>query len=207
MSRFFSKIAIPYSSDYSINNITFANCKVINECGIRGTSTIQFINSYLEGFTTGSDGTASLLNCIIQPLNGNPSTIRKCQLINCIIRQKGSSYQNTSINSSSLATNCVAIGYAKLFESSPANTGCNTSTYEELFKTYSGVYSDTENFALTDVAKSKYLGTDGKEVGMYGGVLPYTSTPSYPQITKMNVANKTTADGKLSVEIEVGAAQ
>ena len=42
---------------------------------------------------------------------------------------------------------------------------------------------------------------------MYGGVLPYNSTPSYPQITKMNVANKTTADGKLSVEIEVSAAE
>jgi hypothetical protein len=42
---------------------------------------------------------------------------------------------------------------------------------------------------------------------MHGGVLPYDATPSYPQITRMNVANKTTADGKLSVEIEVSAAE
>ena len=62
-------------------------------------------------------------------------------------------------------------------------------------------------FELTDEAKTAFLGDDGTEMGMYGGVMPYNSTPSYPQITKMNVANKATADGKLSVEIEVSAAQ
>lgn len=60
---------------------------------------------------------------------------------------------------------------------------------------------------LTDEAKAQYKGSDGTQVGMYGGTLPFNTTPSYPQITKMNVAKKTTADGKLSVEIEVSAAQ
>ena len=48
---------------------------------------------------------------------------------------------------------------------------------------------------------------DGTEIGMHGGVLPYDTTPSYPQITRMNVANKKTADGKLSVDIEVAGAE
>ena len=76
-----------------------------------------------------------------------------------------------------------------------------------MFKSFTGSYSDNQTFELTDAAKAKYLGTDGTEVGMHGGVLPYDTTPSYPQITKMNVASKTTADGKLSVEIEVSAAE
>ena len=58
---------------------------------------------------------------------------------------------------------------------------------------------------LTEEAKGKYLGTDGTPIGMYGGIMPFNMIPSYPRITKMNVANKTTADGKLSVEIEVSA--
>lgn len=33
--------------------------------------------------------------------------------------------------------------------------------------------------------------------------LPYSAIPTNPQITKFNVASKTTADGKLSVDIEV----
>ena len=66
---------------------------------------------------------------------------------------------------------------------------------------------DSETFELTDEAKTKYLGTDGTEVGIYGGNLPFDPTPSNPQITKCNVASKSTADGKLSVDIEVRAAE
>ena len=54
---------------------------------------------------------------------------------------------------------------------------------------------------------SPCAGIDGTPVGKFGGMIPYNMTPSYPQITKMNVAAKTTADGKLSVEIGVSAAQ
>ncbi len=59
-------------------------------------------------------------------------------------------------------------------------------------------------YQLTDDAK-KYLGSDGTEVGIYGGSLPFDPTPTNPQIVKFNVAPKTTADGKLSIDIEVNA--
>ena len=76
-----------------------------------------------------------------------------------------------------------------------------------MFKEFTGTYADSQTFELSENAKTTLLGTDGSEIGMYGGPVPYTSQPSYPQITKMNVANKTTADGKLSVEIEVNSAE
>ena len=76
-----------------------------------------------------------------------------------------------------------------------------------LFKTFKGTYDDNENFELKDTAKKNYLGTDGKEVGIYGGSLPFDPVPSNPQITKCNVAAKSTADGKLSVDIEVNGAK
>ena len=84
------------------------------------------------------------------------------------------------------------------------------SDYASLFKTYTGAnldLLDSENFQLTDAAKTQYLGADGTEVGIYGGNLPFDPTPSNPQITKCNVATKSTADGKLSVDIEVNAAE
>ena len=68
-------------------------------------------------------------------------------------------------------------------------------------------YNDSEKYELTDEAKTKYLGTDGKQIGIYGGSLPYEEDPTTPQITKCNVAAKSTADGKLSVDIEVKAAE
>jgi hypothetical protein len=86
------------------------------------------------------------------------------------------------------------------FKQQQASIGNETSSSDVFFK-------NLNTFELTDEAKAKFLGTDSTEVGWYGGVLPYTSIPSYPRITKMNVANKSTADGKLSVEIEVSAAK
>lgn len=84
------------------------------------------------------------------------------------------------------------------------------SSRKELYKTYLGASLeklDSENFELTDEAKAKYLGIDGTEVGIHGGILPWDTTPSNPQITKCKVASKSTADGKLSVDIEVKAAE
>lgn len=66
------------------------------------------------------------------------------------------------------------------------------------------VFKEGTFYQLTDEAK-KYIGDDGTEVGIYGGSLGFDPTPTNPQITKFNVAPKTTADGKLSVDIEVNA--
>lgn len=89
-------------------------------------------------------------------------------------------------------------------------TNKSLTEYATLFKTYTGAALnnlDSETFELTDAAKAQYLGADGTEVGIYGGNLPFDPTPSNPQITKCNVAAKSTADGKLSVDIEVNAAE
>lgn len=67
--------------------------------------------------------------------------------------------------------------------------------------------SDDNDYKLTEEAKAIMKGTDGTEVGIYGGSLPYDPTPTNPQISKFNVAAKTTADGKLSVDIEVKSAE
>ena len=82
-----------------------------------------------------------------------------------------------------------------------------TGALNTAFKTYTGTYNDNETFELTDAAKTQYLGSDRTEVGIYGGSLPFDPTPTNPQITKCNVASKSTADGKLSVDIEVSAAE
>ena len=80
-------------------------------------------------------------------------------------------------------------------------------TCEEVFKTYknndSGTFTDDETFELTDEAKTTLLGLDGTQVGIYGGNMPFSATTTNPQITRCNVAAKSTADGKLSVDITV----
>lgn len=202
-----------YSNDSKINNAMFANCKIIgNWFKLKGTSNIQFINCYVGGFDNWSPTSAGALfvNCIIYPRDGHSADcIRSSQLNNCIIYYIIASYGDQRISSTSTAINCIAINNNRnnTFDDLQSKAGCTNSDFKTIFKDFTGNYTDSQTFELTDDAKTKFLGIDGTQVGLYGGVLPYDSTPSYPQITKMNVANKTTADGKLSVEIEVNAAQ
>lgn len=215
-SQFYS---FSYNNTAAIKNAMFANCKITEKYLLGSSCTVQFVNSYINGFSNNntSNSGATFINCVIQPYSSGYSVsyIYNSLLQNCIIYQTSNRSNNLSnsdsyLPGSSIATNCVSIGYSYIFNNSSSNSGNKLVNYNEfakVFKDFTGTYSNTQTFELSDEAKTTYLGTDGTEVGIYGGPLPYTSTPSYPQITKMNVANKTTADGKLSVEIEVSAAQ
>lgn len=101
------------------------------------------------------------------------------------------------------AYNCVAVSENTCFDNLSNTTNTVVSEYLDIFKTYTGKYDDKEPLELTDEAKNKYLGLDGTEIGMHGGNFPFDSKTSAPQITKFNVASKSTVDGKLSVDIEV----
>ena len=111
---------------------------------------------------------------------------------------------NVHLNGSNMATYCT--GFSRYdpvpFASIPSSTNKNISEKE-----FSALFKANTFFELTDEAKKNYKGNDGTEIGIYGGNLPYSARILSPQITKCNVAAKTTADGKLSVDIEVKAAE
>ena len=75
---------------------------------------------------------------------------------------------------------------------------------KSVFKTYNGMdaFSFNEFYELTDEAKATYIGSDGTQIGLHGG-MGFDLVPSTLQITKCEVAPRSTTDGKLSVSIEV----
>lgn len=189
----------------NVKNTLFANCRV-NLTEWFGNTGLQFVNCYVGAPTNYASSTASaaFVNCVIRPRSGYyGSEIRSSSLTNCILvySEDLGNYSNYYLPSSSSATNCIAVGYKSAFNGVVAGINNKSNVSIDIF-----VDSNYLN-DLTDEAKALYLGNDGTPVGMYGGILPYNTTPSYPQITKMNVANKTTADGKLSVDIEVSATE
>lgn len=183
------------SGDNKMVNSQFIHCTIFNRLSLTSSSYASLINCVISN---PSCSNAEFTNCVLKYLN-----FRSSSLSNCIVI--GGSY----ITSNNVAYNCVGIGSNSIFNDVPQNNSNKLSTYEDVFKTYRGgnVMTDSDNFELTDEAKKKFLGIDGTEVGIYGGMLPYDPTPSNPQITKCNVAKKSTADGKLSVDIEVKAAE
>lgn len=195
----FHRIQVGNNTEDEKNNIMFANCRITDRAYIYYGSA-SFVNSYIKYFTMYDNASAILFNCITP----STSTFKNSHLYNTIIYsipQKSTE----RISQSNLVYNCVAINFSNPFDNLVSSSSNSISTFEEVFKNFTGEYSDNQTFELTDAAKAKFLGTDGKQVGLYGGYLPYTTTPSYPTFSKMDVSGKTTSDGKLTVDIEVSS--
>ena len=188
----------------------FINCKIINLIYLNSNSNASLINCIVNKpymYTSSDNSYFNFQNCVITELYGNESGWRlyRSSFNNCIIyvNHRTSDYlYSTNSGYNNLCINTE--GYEKFFSIIPTSTNNSYETdFTNVFKDYTGTYSDDLTFELTDEAKQKYKGNDGTEIGIYGGVMPFDPTPSNPQITKLNVASKSTANGKLSVDITV----
>ena len=135
------------------------------------------------------------------------------------------SFSDRLLPASCSASHCVGVhvydGDETDYFDNLTNSSNSVAKITEVFKTFfvdnthegypsrvvDWVYpGDSETFELTDAAKTTYLGDDGTQVGIYGGLRPFTTTLSYPQATQINVAKKA-VDGKLNVDIEFNGAE
>lgn len=195
-----------YTSPYKLKGISFVHCRIAKKFVLMENCSVSLINCIVnepQCFNNQVTAVFDFTNCV---LKRSASDLGYSTLRNCI-------FYNTTASqfvSSTSLYNTVVFSSASNVLDNIVNNGTNivTGVWPSVFKTYSGKqFEDVETFELTDEAKTKYLGNDGTEVGIYGGNLPFDPTPSNPQITKCNVASKSTADGKLSVDIEVRAAE
>lgn len=186
------------SSNGIAKDLTFIHCRITGNC------------------YTSDSGSASFHNCILPSSTGGKNFIFK----NCIIggggitvdQRDNSEYKNCIIMPSQQPSN-TSTYYNNMFigktdiSNITNKTNVKVSSNDERLNGVNFSVSDDNDYKLTDEAKAIMKGTDGTEVGIYGGSLPYDPTPTNPQISKFNVAAKTTADGKLSVDIEVKSAE
>lgn len=206
------------STSSKLSNCSFLNCRISQEFYCLGYGNM-FYNSIIEdisfswltnyGKWNGLLGSGSFYNCVINIDARNPEIMYagSSSFENCILI-----YDATTriLAKGASAYNCLVVGTTNdIFSDVPNNTNKVVSLYSDVFKTYGTMASiaenDDERFELTDAAKTKYLGLDGTQVGIYGGAIPYTTSVAIPKITKCNVAAKSTVDGMLSVDIEVSA--
>lgn len=191
-----------------LNVITLTN----NDCSLHNARFIQCVINGFEAY-----GSATLINsCVYGLKRYNVSYPLNAECINCNVSFP---YYGTDLTKSTFV-NSVLLGYGKLESTNFAYNciGILNDTIDNLFSNLpegfnnicyrhsSEVYDNTGFYKLQDSIRTKCLGTDGTEVGMYGGSLPFNPQNSLPKIKKFNVASKSNAEGKLSVEIEVSAA-
>lgn len=188
-----------YNNYYAkVKDVSFLNCYIYG-INIGSGGKILAVNSYISNLE-GISSYANIFNCYVQ---GDLEVLDNCMIYNSVLASTYSSSTTTyehRLPSSATAYNCVAGYYVSTTEKVDWFGRCYGSG-----NTYLSSVKDlwTGNYKLTDEAADKYRGTDGTQVGMYGGASPFSPIPNYPRIKKFNVASQPTAEGKLDVEIQV----
>lgn len=185
---------ISKSGSCKVQDLTVLNCRISESINVDDGNSAQFLNSVVNSFNSGY---MSFSHCVI--LDGFRLGNNGNEYKNCIITYESGVFFSSS---SSAYNNLFISNETSLLQNVPNNTNLRVPTSDERFAYLRG-YNDSKDYKLTDQNRDVLKATDGGEIGIYGGSLPYSAIPTNPQITKFNVASRTTADGKLSVDIEV----
>ena len=199
-----------WAYSYNINNASMQNAQFLN---------CKFLTCDFNHATN-----TTLINCVISSAHGLADVSRTMTAYNCFLRLYVSAYALNAYNciisqdfsgynvleQNSVAYNCIGIripGYGHPIFYGIPTYNCVNSSYESVFEDFNpgdySVVSFDEPLNLKEEFVTGFLGNDGTQVSIHGGLMPYTSRPSYMVIDHCNVANRSTIDGKLSVEIEV----
>ena len=191
------------SSKIAKNNGQYVNC-VFNESTStnNGYNNGTFTNCVLWG-GAGHNGTINLNNCVVRS-NGESNI----NAYNTIFFRQSNTTDNSGIGSN--LYNCVIIGTTLSNVLNSTNTVLPADSLSAVFATFTNSSDDVDfntSYALTSRAAANFLGIDGTQVGIYGGTIPFGYVPTYNVIRRCTVAPRSTADGKLSVDIELETEQ
>lgn len=179
---------------YDVCYVNYINC-ICDQSRLGNNHRITAVNSFFAN--GGASGTfyGNYTNCVLN-LKDSYSSDKSASYSNCII------YSSKSyLLGASTVRNCIYVGPNENFfnpsEISILSNNLSLPADTPIFK------ENTTTYELTEENAANWLGSDGTQVGMHGGALPFDPNTTLPKITKFNVASKTTANGKLAVDIEV----
>jgi hypothetical protein len=222
---------INYDRDNSINYVSVIRCLLGNanfnspspltnknnclyeDCFITGALHVYYGNNFkvkhcLINQYIGEVYSSSLIdgNIFFHPMD-NLGTIYSSVIRNNIFLEDRNPYIFTNNGSTG---NSI---YNNVFVISNVNWGSNSSSdnyfgipQSDIFVNQTGNSIDyTHIYHLKN--PEKYIGTDGTQVGIYGGTTPFKEKglPSNPQIIKKTIAEQTDANGNLKVDVTVKA--
>lgn len=187
------------------NNASFVNCILWYWNTSSGTEGTQFVNSVILDCNN-FGVTDSYINCVVKQ---NPSQAASRMFQNCVLYYDYTS-GSTPSNNSTTSFNCLYVQMnadssytAQLFASLAGHRLWNIRGMNNVFKTFNG-RTEGKNFELRPEIANNYLGADGTQIGIYGGSMPFDPYITSPFVKRISVANRSNANDKLPVDIELG---
>ena len=192
-----------WTSEAIAENVEFVNCLIggiSNSNRYSSTSNFTFVNCALCWRTV--EVPSDFINSLL--IMG--TDFSKSTAYNSVITR----YNNYCFTQTANAFNSIFIRNGNgtdVLYSTTNNTNVTYNNLNEVFETWHfcsyNNFSFDERYILKEEIATSFLGSDGTKVGIHGGMFPFDTRPSYMVVKKCNVANKSTIDGKLSVDIEV----
>ena len=172
------------ASECWINNNNIG-CQAVSSSAT--TSLSQLIDSYVYN---------NVFRC-----SGEIYGLQKCTIINNFIASNG-------INASSYCTFNHNAFTSNITFPLGTNVGFNNLINQDIIQTFQDNNLDhPKNLVIRSTSPCKNAGTDGTDIGIYGGSAPYKpgAVPFHPHIDKAVITSQTDLDGKLKVEFKVSA--
>ena len=152
------------------------------------SSNVTCTNSVIAWLENDETGRFDIQNCWFTWWTTNSSSFHHSTIKNSII-YPGWIGSTIPLHETNISSHCLV--------NKNINSGFADSWYVE---SWDGLFLD--NYHLTEEAAATYLGTDGTQVGIYGGMYPYDETPDYPLVKTFDVIGSH-KNGKLNVKINV----
>ncbi|MDL2308637.1 hypothetical protein LJC53_03515 [Bacteroidales bacterium OttesenSCG-928-C03] len=209
----------------TVENITVKRCKIngaINCIANSSVDRVAFIQSVLIGNMAANYFiNTAVFNCIIQGnmQNSNQNVFEHNVFLS-------STYADGITGNNNIIINNIFVREYSWEVNGNGNQIHNNITVKT--PTFNGIGNDTLNNYVVNrddllinqsgttfdyshdyhlQSPASYLGTDGTQVGIYGGVYPYKegAVPSNPHISSKVIAPQTNSSGELQIEINVNA--
>ena len=210
--RLFKEVKDGNTVHYTVNNAYFLHCQILNEVNCSTKGSMTFINCQVYRPQTVNSESSSMVfrNCVVYLWHegdskrqdwgtnenwGNYTHVYGSTFINCVVNCNTSSTWYS--NEYTTFTNCLF--YPKIKEVNGKYTTNNCWTNDN----WDNIFVKDSWYVFTDTSKGKYLDEYGREIGIRGGSFPWKSRVAGPHIKSMEVAPRSTADGKLRVKMTV----
>ena len=207
-----------------LENTTEIKNVVFNKCLLTGKLSLESNTSNI-----------SVVNCIVKGgIRGKNNNHGNLYVTNSVFSHIGKDANGSDIDGTVCIDHCMFAGWnvdCNISNSiiSGYNINCAGSTLENnifVGNIPSGATQNKENWSnvpLTAIFEegtyekddwsndyilrypNKYLGTDGTQVGIHGGLYPFGRIPSIPRIIESKIDTETSVDGKLKVSIKAQA--